>query len=182
VITVNGGKLTTYREMAEDTVDELVRHLDGAPRSARRCRTARLRLHGASRADAKATGLTRHLGDRYGSEASALHALIAESPDLGEPLVPGLPYVKAEVVYAARHEMATTVDDVLARRTRARLQARDASARAAEAVGDLLAAELGWSGEETAREVASYLALIAAEREAPGLPASAPVPTAEHAS
>jgi glycerol-3-phosphate dehydrogenase len=182
VITVNGGKLTTYREMAEDTVDELVRHLDGAPRAARRCRTARLRLHGAARADAKATGLTRHLADRYGSEASALHALIAESPGLGEPLVPGLPYVKAEVVYAVRHEMATTVDDVLARRTRARLQARDASAGAAEAVGDLLAAELGWNGEETARQVASYLALVAAEREAPGLPASAPVPTAEHAS
>jgi glycerol-3-phosphate dehydrogenase len=182
VITVNGGKLTTYREMAEDTVDELVRHLDGAPRAARRCRTARLRLHGAARADAKTTGLTRHLADRYGSEAPALHALIAESPGLGEPLVPGLPYVKAEVVYAVRHEMATTVDDVLARRTRARLQARDASAGAAEAVGDLLAAELGWNGEETARQVASYLALVAAEREAPGLPASAPVPTAEHAS
>ena len=57
----------------------------------------------------------------------------------------GLPYLRAEAVYAARHEMATTVDDVLARRTRARLQARDASAAAAADVAALLAAELGWS-------------------------------------
>ena len=56
VITVTGGKLTTYREMAEDTVDELVDHLDGLPRSARRCRTARLKLRGAQRVDAEGHG------------------------------------------------------------------------------------------------------------------------------
>ena len=170
VITVTGGKLTTYREMAEDTVDALVDHLDGLPRSARRCRTARLKLRGAQRTDAKAAGTARHLADRYGSEAAAVQALIDADPTLGAPLVPGLPYLRAEAVHAARHEMATTIDDVLARRTRARLQARDASAAAAADVGALLARELGWSDEETDRQVAAYVALAEAERAAPGLP------------
>jgi glycerol-3-phosphate dehydrogenase len=169
VITVTGGKLTTYREMAEDTVHELVDHLDGLPRSARRCRTARLRLRGAKSGDAGATGLTRHLADRFGAEASEVRALIQADPTLGEPLVAGLPYVRAEALHAVRHEMATSLDDVLARRTRARLQARDASAAAAPAVAALIAADLGWTAEETERQVAAYVALIAAERDAPRL-------------
>jgi glycerol-3-phosphate dehydrogenase len=169
VITVTGGKLTTYREMAEDTVDELVDHLDDLPRSARRCHTARLKLRGAQRAEASATGRARHLADRYGSEAPQVQALIDADPSLAEPLVSGLPYVRAEVVHAVRQEMATTVDDVLARRTRARLQARDASAAAAPVVAELLAAELGWSSEETERQVAAYVRAVDAEREAPGL-------------
>ncbi|MEQ1786569.1 MAG: glycerol-3-phosphate dehydrogenase/oxidase [Acidimicrobiales bacterium] len=176
VVTVTGGKLTTYREMAEDTVDELVEHLDGLPRSARRCRTAKLKVRGAQAVDPKATGLTRHLADRYGTEARVLHALIADDATLGEPLVPGLPYVRAEAVYAARHEMATTVDDVLARRTRARLQARDASAEAAPDVASLLGAELGWSSAEAAAQADAYRALVAAERAAPGLPTAGEVP------
>ena len=167
VITVTGGKLTTYREMAEDTVHELVDHLDGLPRSARRCRTARLRLRGAKSGDAGATGLTRHLADRFGAEASEVRALIQADPTLGEPLVAGLPYVRAEALHAVRHEMATSLDDVLARRTRARLQARDASAAAAPAVAALIAADLGWTAEETERQVAAYVALITAERDAP---------------
>ena len=175
VITVTGGKLTTYREMAEDTVDEVVSHLDGVPRSARRCRTARLRLRGAKSTPVDATGLVRHLADRFGSEAGEVHALIQADPTLGEPLVAGLPYVRAEAVHAARHEMATSIDDVLARRTRARLQARDASAAAAPAVAALMAAELGWSPEEAERQVAAYVALITAERDAPGLPSTSTV-------
>lgn len=169
VITVTGGKLTTYREMAEDTVGAVVEHLDDLPRSARRCRTARLKVRGAQAVDPALTGLRRHLADRFGTEAGVLDALIDSEPRLGEPLVTGLPYVRAEAVYAARHEMATTVDDVLARRTRARLQARDASADAAADVAALMAAELGWSDAETERQVEAYVALIAAERAAPGL-------------
>ena len=91
VVTVTGGKLTTYREMAEDTVDEVVEHLDGLPRSARRCHTARLHLHGAPAVDAKATGTARHLADRYGSEAAQVQALIDADPALGKPLVDGPP-------------------------------------------------------------------------------------------
>jgi glycerol-3-phosphate dehydrogenase len=170
VVTVTGGKLTTYREMAEDTVDEVVANLADLPRAARRSRTRKLRLRGARNADPRAVGLVRHLADRFGGEAPEVQALIDADPSLGGPLVAGLPYVRAEAVYAVRHEMATTVDDVLARRTRARLQARDASAEAAPAVAELMAAELGWSSDETARQVASYVDAVAAEREAPGLP------------
>jgi glycerol-3-phosphate dehydrogenase len=176
VVTVTGGKLTTYREMAEDTVDELVEHLEGLPRSARRSRTAKLQVRGAQAVDPTATGLTRHLADRYGTEARVLHALIEEDPALGEPLVPGLPYVRAEAVYAARHEMATTVDDVLARRTRARLQAREASAAAAADVAALMATELGWSSDEVACQADAYVALVTAEREAPHVLTTGEVP------
>jgi glycerol-3-phosphate dehydrogenase len=102
-----------------------------------------------------------------------VQALIDADPALAEPLVAGLPYVRAEALHAVRHEMATTVDDVLARRTRARLQARDASAGAATAVAELMAGELGWSSEEAARQAAAYTELVAAERAAPGLPATA---------
>ena len=101
-----------------------------------------------------------------------MHALVEGDPGLGEPLVAGLPYLRAEAVYAARHEMAMTVDDVLSRRTRARLQARDASAAAAEDVARLLAAELGWSDAEAAHQAAAYVALVDAERDAPQLPAT----------
>jgi glycerol-3-phosphate dehydrogenase len=90
--------------------------------------------------------------------------------------VAGLPYVRAEAVYAVRHEMATTVDDVLARRTRARLQARDASADAAGDVAALLAAELGWSAAEADAQSAAYLELVTTERTAPGLPATGELP------
>jgi glycerol-3-phosphate dehydrogenase len=169
LVSVSGGKLTTYREMAEDTVDALVRLLPKAPRGARRCKTARLRLVGAEGAPPRAS---THLADRYGSLAGEVLALVTEDPSLGEPLVDGLPYLRAEAVYAARHEMATSVDDVLARRTRARLQARDASAAAASAVATLLAPELGWSADEAAAQAAAYVALVDAERTAPGLPAT----------
>jgi glycerol-3-phosphate dehydrogenase len=173
VVSVTGGKLTTYREMAEDTVDEVVSGLAEAPRRAKRCRTRRLRLLGG---DGAAAGTSAHLADRYGSEARVLQALVDADPSLGEPLVPGLPYLRAEAVYAARHEMARTVDDVLARRTRARLQARDASLAAAADVAALLAGELGWSAEEAARQAAAYGALVDAERAAPGLPPTETLP------
>jgi glycerol-3-phosphate dehydrogenase len=173
VVSVTGGKLTTYREMAEDTVDEIVAGLAGAPRRAKRCRTRRLPLLGSAGA---AAGTSPHLAERYGSEARVLQALVDADPALGEPLVPGLPYLRAEAVYAARHEMARSVDDVLARRTRARLQGRDASAAAAADVAGLLAGELGWSPEEAARQAAAYVALVDAERAAPGLPPTEPLP------
>ena len=176
LVTVTGGKLTTYREMAEDTLAEVVAQLPDAPRAARRCRTKRLRLRGATEVDRSTTGLARHLADRYGTEARVVQAMIDADPSLAEPLVPGLPYVRAEAVYAARHEMATTVDDVLARRTRARLQARDASAAAAHEVATLLAPELGWAAPEAEAQAAAYRQLVEAERTAPGLPVTGEIP------
>jgi glycerol-3-phosphate dehydrogenase len=114
--------------------------------------------------------LEPHLADRYGGDAAVVRAMIAADPSLGEPLVPGLPYRKAEALYAVRYEMATTLDDVLARRTRARLLARDATAAAAADVAALIAPQLGWSADRTADEVARYRAGAAHEREVPGLP------------
>jgi glycerol-3-phosphate dehydrogenase len=87
--------------------------------------------------------------------------------------VPGLEYSKAEVVYAARDEMARSVDDVLARRTRARLLARDASAEAAAEVARLIAPILGWTNEEQEASTAAYRALVDAERTAAHLPETA---------
>ena len=160
VVGIAGGKLTTYREMAEDTVDVVLERLG---RKAR-CRTKRLRLLGADGyVEAPAGTSTAHLADRYGGLAPHVAALVAADPALGEPLVPGLSYVRAEAVYAVRHEMATTLVDVLTRRTRAHLFDRAATAAAAPTVAALLAGELGWDDDEVARQVDTHLALVADE-------------------
>lgn len=167
MVTVAGGKLTTYRAMAEDTVDEVLRGLGFE----RRCRTKSLSLQGADgrmAVDHRGldTALRDHLVARYGGEARELLAMIESDASLGQPLVVGLPYVAAEARFAVRHEMARTLDDVLARRTRARLFARDASAAAADSVARLVADELGWSPEEEAEQVAAYRRSVAAEADA----------------
>ena len=167
VVTVTGGKLTTYRRMAADTVDALDDVLGAKTRSC----TKRLELRGAAGWDAPE--LPSHLADRFGGEATNVLALAERDATLAEPLITGLPYLRAEVVHAARAEMARTVDDVLSRRTRARLLARDASAAAADDVARLLATELGWDDGERQRQVAAYRSSIAAERTAGGLPETA---------
>ncbi|MBI4936137.1 MAG: glycerol-3-phosphate dehydrogenase/oxidase [Actinobacteria bacterium] len=160
VVTVTGGKLTTYREMAEDTIDDVLDLLG----TKARCRTKRLRLVGAlSGVDHDAGTPETHLAGRYGTLASEVRALIADDPSLGQPLVEGLPYVRAEAVYAVRREMARSLDDVLARRTRARLFDRPATVAAAPAVAALLAAELGWDHAETERQLQLFLTACAAE-------------------
>lgn len=165
LVTVVGGKLTTSRHMAEQTIDKVQETL-GAHR---RCRTVDARLLGAAGYDAQAVvatgGLAAHLGERYGTEAHFVSGLMAERPELAEPIVEGLPYTQAEVIYAARHEMARNVDDVLARRMRARIQGRDASAAAASRVGELMQTELGWSDEKTARHVTDYREAVERERD-----------------
>jgi len=158
VVTVTGGKLTTYRRMAADAVDEVVARLGrGGP-----SRTKKLRLAGAE----GPAPADEHLARRYGSEAVELLRMVEADPSLGDPLVPGLPYRRAEAVYAVRHEMATTLDDVLSRRTRARLLGRDATDAAAGEVAELIAPELGWSRHEVERQVADFRAELAAERAA----------------
>ncbi len=162
VISVTGGKLTTYREMAEDTVDEVCEVLGVRHKS----RTKRLALVGADgyrqRADLDAT----HLTGRYGSAASEIIALRRSDPRLAEPLIPGLPYCKAEAVYAARSEMSVTLDDVLSRRTRARLFDRPATVEAAADVARLIAAEMGWDDSEVNRQVAEFRSSCASEQTA----------------
>ncbi|HEX2119668.1 MAG TPA: glycerol-3-phosphate dehydrogenase/oxidase [Acidimicrobiales bacterium] len=166
VVTIAGGKLTTYRRMAQDTVDEVLKVLG---RKAR-CRTRTLALHGSPGQEEVDD---EHLRHRFGADAAAVRALVDADPSLGEPLVPGQPYLRAEAVYAARHEMVVDLDDVFSRRTRARLFARDATLEVAGAVAALVAGPLGWSAEEQARQVERYRASVEAEREAirsPGVP------------
>ncbi|MFM2183210.1 MAG: hypothetical protein RJB61_1504 [Actinomycetota bacterium] len=163
VVTVTGGKLTTYREMAEDTVDAVLRYLG---RSAR-CRTRRLPLHGAQGfAEPAAGDPMAHLAHRYGSSSAEVQALIARSPALAEHLIDGLPFVAAEAVYAVTDEMATTLDDVLTRRIPARLFERSQAERAARRTADLIAPLLGWDSAETERQVADFLERCAAEQRA----------------
>jgi glycerol-3-phosphate dehydrogenase len=161
-VTVTGGKLTTYRRMAADAVDAAVGLLavDVPPSP-----TRHLPLLGGEGFEAPSTADHEHLDGRYGTQAGAVRALVGDDPALGEPLVPGLPYLRAEAVYAARHEMARTLADVLERRTRARLLDRAASSTAAPAVAALLARELGWSSADETAQVAQYRASVAAEAE-----------------
>jgi len=167
VVRVNGGKLTTFREMAEDTVDLVARQL-GAPRTARRSATRNLKLLGAGGSYNKLRRgtLEHHLAHRYGTMASEVRAIVADRSDLGNPLVPGQPYIAAEAIYAVRNEMATTLEDILARRTRAHLFDRPASLAAASAVAALVADELAWSPEETARQLDAYRLLCQNEENA----------------
>ncbi len=160
LISVSGGKLTTYRRMAADAVDAAMDRLDRRGRS----RTKKLRLLGAEGyQEPTTTDTAAHLRRRYGTLAREVEALIAATPELAEPLVPGLPYVGAEAVYAARHEMARSLDDVLSRRTRARLMDRSATSEAAPAVARLIAPEMGWDDSEVAAQVAAYRASVAHE-------------------
>jgi glycerol-3-phosphate dehydrogenase len=172
VVTITGGKLTTYREMAADTVDEVSVVLG---RTVGRSRTKHLPLLGADgydsvMASAASDPALQHLADRYGDEARTVLTLAAGTPGGLDPLVPGLPYLRAEALYAARHEMACTLDDVLSRRTRSRLLARDASAAAAADVAALIAPDLGWDEAEQASQVDAYRRSVEHERAAPGLP------------
>jgi glycerol-3-phosphate dehydrogenase len=183
MVTVTGGKFTTYRRMAADTVDEVVRRIG---RGAKRSPTRRIRLLGAEGTPALRQpgaalrlgvdeGRLTHLVGRYGSEARTVIAMIEADPELGRQLVPGLPYLRAEAVYAARYEMARTLDDVLSRRTRSLLLARDASAAAALDVARLIAPELGWSPARVDTDVEAYRAAAVRSREAAGLPDTAAV-------
>lgn len=164
LVTVVGGKLTTSRHMAEQTIDAAQRVLG----QRRRCMTKNAYLLGAAGYDGEAVvasgGLAAHLGERYGNEAQFVTDILGNNPELAAPIVDGLPYLEAEVVYSARHEMARSVDDILSRRTRARLMARDGSAAAAGRVGQLLQAELGLSDAEVDAQVSAYTTATAHER------------------
>jgi glycerol-3-phosphate dehydrogenase len=164
VITVTGGKLTTYREMAEDAVDEAC---DILGRKAS-CKTKRLSLRGANGKRSQSTVLDQHLDGRFGSDATHLRQLMNDNPALAEELVPGLPYLKCEAVYAVTHEMATTLDDILTRRTRARLLDRRACKTVAPAVADLVAPYLKWDNAARDSNLAHFIDECARE-DAAGL-------------
>jgi glycerol-3-phosphate dehydrogenase len=130
VITIVGGKLTTYRRMAQDAVDAVATRLEALGQGgAGPCRTDRIRLVGAAVPSVlMKIAAPRRLVQRYGVEAPAVLALAAEDPALREPVAPGVPCTGAELVWAVRHEGALTEDDLLDRRTRIGLVAGDRAA------------------------------------------------------
>jgi glycerol-3-phosphate dehydrogenase len=148
LVSIMGGKWTTYRRMAEDCVDQTAA-LARLPKRA--CPTEHLHIHGYH-TDAKQHGSL----SVYGSDAIEIDKLIANDPKLRERLHPALPYMKVEVVFAARHEMARTVEDVLARRTRALFLNARAASDMAPVVADLMALELAWSETEKANQLRAF--------------------------
>jgi glycerol-3-phosphate dehydrogenase len=158
VVTVTGGKLTTYRKMAQGTVDVVVNRLGESPRR-RRCVTKSLPLMGATTKTRDPVTLAQphaRLLLRYGTASAEVLALADGHPELLEPVVAGLPYSGAEVVYAAREEMAHTLDDVLSRRTRAMIQRAQATMDAATAVATLIAPDMGWDESEAAEQATRF--------------------------
>jgi glycerol-3-phosphate dehydrogenase len=173
LVMVAGGKYTTYRVMARDAVDAAARSLGGfVPRSA----TAWTPLYGADgwyatwnrrKRIAAEQGLPPeridHLLNRYGTAAMELLEQIRERPELGEPIPGGGSYLAVEAAYAASHEGALHLVDVLERRTRIAIEGADRGVEAAEPVARLVAEPLGWDAARVAAEVEQYRGVVAAE-------------------
>jgi glycerol-3-phosphate dehydrogenase len=152
LVTILGGKWTTYRKMAEDTLTDAIQVGGLVPRP---CVTEPLRLHGWM--DRDDPDLPAEAAMRvYGSDAAAVENLIREDDSLRERLHPALPYRGADVIWGARHEMARSVEDVLARRTRSLLLDARASIEIAPRVAGLMARELGRDDAWARREVETY--------------------------
>nr|WP_314141231.1 glycerol-3-phosphate dehydrogenase/oxidase [uncultured Rhodococcus sp.] len=172
---IAGGKYTTYRVMAKDAVDSAVHGLE---RTVPKCVTEDIPLVGAdgylgafnSRAlTAERTGMrvsrVEHLLGRYGTLMGELLDLIDVDPELGNPLASAPEYLKAEVVYAASHEGAQHLDDILTRRTRISIEVPDRGEAAAEEVAHLVAPILGWDAQHVAEEIEHYRLRVLAERD-----------------
>jgi glycerol-3-phosphate dehydrogenase len=192
LVTVTGGKLTTYRKMAEDTMGKVLRELGepsatGSAKTTNASPTRRLPLHGASKdrpgqggspgspsgSEQKgragfSPGLLHHLASRYGTSSEEVLELIAQDPSLAKPLVEGLPYLRAEAVYAVSCEEACTLEDVLARRTRSLYLDARASIASAEALADLLAPRLGWDQAEKTAHLEAFLSVASRFVPPPG--------------
>ena len=164
IVHITGGKWTTYRQMAQDAVDALGPYLGGLKRS----RTKSLRLHGVG-AWRPRNPLEVHLYQRFGSDTPELLKLIKENPTLGLPLIKGQPYVGAEFIYAVRKEMATSLIDLVTRRTRAHLHDARATAASADAIARLVAPDLSWGTDEITAQVEHYRSMVHREFTAAGI-------------
>ena len=180
LVAVAGGKYTTYRVMAKDAVDEVAKGLQaetGQPVPA--SVTAETPLLGADGYQAAWNRRTRTAADtsldvaqverllhRHGAAVDEVLSLVAERPELAEPLPGAEEYLAAEAVYAASHEGALHLDDVLVRRTRIAIEAPDRGLAAANPVSRHLAAVLGWTEDQRLREVETYRSRVQAERAA----------------
>jgi len=152
LVTIVGGKWTTYRKMAQDTIDDAI-VVGGLPE--RPCMTEHLRLHGCLDRHDPALPKAGHM-QMYGADAAEVQAFLDEDGARGELLHPRLPYLRGQISWAARHEMARTVDDALSRRTRALLLDARAAIEAAPLAAALLAAELGRDRAWVAAQIAAY--------------------------
>jgi glycerol-3-phosphate dehydrogenase len=174
LVMIAGGKYTTYRLMARDAVDAVAHGLD--EKVAPSC-TDSVPLAGADgfialwnsrHALARSSGLhvarIEHLLQRYGSMVGELLALIAADPGLGKPLAGADDYLRAEIVYAASHEGARHLDDVLARRTHVSIETWDRGLSAAEDAASLMAGPMKWRPRQIARELENYRIGVEAER------------------
>jgi glycerol-3-phosphate dehydrogenase len=180
LLTVAGGKYTTYRVMAEDAVDAAARNL---PQRVPGSVTDRTPLLGAEGYHALWNGRHRladdlglhidkveHLLNRFGSLIHELTPLLTERPELSERIAGAEDYLRVEAVYAATHEGALHLDDVLARRTRISIETFDRGRSAARDVAPLVGEVLGWDDEAIAREIEHYDARVAAEVESQKMP------------
>ncbi|ALE76499.1 MULTISPECIES: glycerol-3-phosphate dehydrogenase/oxidase, partial [unclassified Pseudonocardia] len=180
LVVVAGGKYTTYRVMAKDAVDAAVHSLDAkVPESC----TEDVPLLGAEGFHALTNATARlatqsglhkarieHLLGRYGSLIQEVLGVASDDPTLTEPLAGAPDYLRAEVVYAASHEGARHLEDILARRTRISIETFDRGVGAAEEAARLVAPVLGWNEEQVAREVDHYRKRVEAERESQKMP------------
>lgn len=162
LVSVLGGKWTTYRVMAQEAVDVLAEELGVEPVV---CTTASHKLYGADGREWQAlharTGwaedVCRHLSCSYGSAATTVVAIAEHNSALALLVVEGYPYMKAEVVYAVREEMACTIEDVLSRRFRLEVVNEAAARQAAPIVADILAGELQWTEDDKDAQLQHYL-------------------------
>jgi glycerol-3-phosphate dehydrogenase len=176
IVTVAGGKYTTYRVMARDAVDAAGEEMGEAIDASRTEQIPLLGAEGLTSARNRAYGhpavalLSKqrvdHLLARYGSVAMVLLDAVGERPELAEPLWGATDYLLVEVWYAVEAEGALHLDDVLTRRTRISIEALDRGRAASEQVAALMGRLLGWSRRQVRREVQHYLARLAAELEA----------------
>ena len=175
LITVAGGKYTTYRVMAADAVDAAVR---GLGRDIPASPTANVPLIGADGFQAvwnarhrlaESSGLhvnhIEHLLRRYGTQITDLLDMVADRPELAKPLEGAADYLRVEALYAASHEGALHLDDVLTRRTRISIESVDRGTACAETVAQLMAEVHGWNADTIKRELHHYQARVEAERE-----------------
>jgi len=177
LISIMGGKWTTHRAMAEDTIDVVEKSL-GRSRTEGQTRNYAL-FGGKDFTDDCWKNLTcrhpisgdtaRHLASKFGTAAQDILALSSEDPSLSDLIVEGYPAIRAEVVYAIRREMAATIEDVLARRIGLQLYSWRGAIPAAATVGSLMARELNWSTSVTEAAITGYVRKIRHLLDAAGL-------------
>lgn len=151
LVTITGGKWTTYRRMAQDTLDKVIAI---GKLKKKTCRTATLSMHGST----EIIDRNNHMYI-YGTDIKEIHKLIQKDPELGEKIHPKLDYLKVEVVWAVRHEMARTIEDVLARRVRALFLDARAAVEMAPYVANIMAKELGKSLDWKTTQIIAFNAI-----------------------